>query len=286
MAYALLAIGVLALVLVVNAYWPVRREPMATLSFFAGWLCGELPLQNLVVTVVVAVVFGALGALGSWAGWLGLVLLVLAACGLVGLAVLGARATRVTMAALAATTGGEIALPAAPPPAAWGSWWRLSRAVPFAGRSVSVVRNLDYAGDGAAAHRLDVLSPRTPASGAPVMVYIHGGAWVIGDKREQGKPMMFELVSRGWVCVTINYRLSPKATWPEHIIDCKQALAWVKAHIAEYGGDPGFVAVSGGSAGGHLAALIALPMRSSGSLASRPPTPRSTPAFPTTASTR
>jgi len=113
MAYALLAIGVLALVLVVNAYWPVRREPMATLSFFAGWLCGELPLQNLVVTVVVAVVFGALGALGSWAGWLGLVLLVLAACGLVGLAVLGARATRVTMAALAATTGGEIALPAA-----------------------------------------------------------------------------------------------------------------------------------------------------------------------------
>jgi len=78
------------------------------------------------------------------------------------------------------------------------------------------------------------------------MVYIHGGAWVIGDKREQGKPMMFELVSRGWVCVTINYRLSPKATWPEHIIDCKQALAWVKAHIAEYGGDPGFVAVSGG----------------------------------------
>ena len=258
MAYALLAIGVLALVLVVNAYWPVRREPMATLSFFAGWLCGELPLQNLVVTVVVAVVFGALGALGSWAGWLGLVLLVLAACGLVGLAVLGARATRVTMAALAATTGGEIALPAAPPPAAWGSWWRLSRAVPFAGRSVSVVRNLDFAGDGAAAHRLDVLSPRTPASGAPVMVYIHGGAWVIGDKREQGKPMMFELVSRGWVCVTINYRLSPKATWPEHIIDCKQALAWVKAHIAEYGGDPGFVAVSGGSAGGHLAALIAL----------------------------
>ena len=77
------------------------------------------------------------------------------------------------------------------------------------------------------------------------MVYIHGGAWMIGDKREQGKPMMYELVARGWVCVAINYRLSPKATWPDHIVDAKRAVAWVKEHIAEYGGDPSFVAVSG-----------------------------------------
>ena len=90
------------------------------------------------------------------------------------------------------------------------------------------------------------------------MVYIHGGAWIIGDKREQGKPMMYELVARGWVCVAINYRLSPKATWPDHIVDAKRAVAWVKEHIAEYGGDPAFVAISGGSAGGHLCALLAL----------------------------
>jgi acetyl esterase/lipase len=90
------------------------------------------------------------------------------------------------------------------------------------------------------------------------MVYVHGGAWVMGDKREQGKPMMFELVTRGWVCVAVNYRLSPAATWPDHIVDVKRALAWVKEHIAGYGGDPGFVAISGGSAGGHLCALLAL----------------------------
>ena len=90
------------------------------------------------------------------------------------------------------------------------------------------------------------------------MVYVHGGGWVIGEKREQGKPMMFELVARGWVCVAINYRLSPKATWPDHIVDVKRALAWVKHHIADYGGDPGFIAISGGSAGGHLCALAAL----------------------------
>jgi acetyl esterase/lipase len=90
------------------------------------------------------------------------------------------------------------------------------------------------------------------------MVYVHGGGWVIGDKREQGKPMMFELVARGWVCVAINYRLSPKATWPDQIVDVKRAIAWVKEHIADYGGDPSFVAISGGSAGGHLCALAAL----------------------------
>ncbi len=90
------------------------------------------------------------------------------------------------------------------------------------------------------------------------MVYIHGGAWMIGEKREQGKPMMYELVARGWVCVAINYRLSPKATWPDHIVDAKRAVGWVKEHIGDYGGDPSFVAVSGGSAGGHLCALLAL----------------------------
>jgi len=54
------------------------------------------------------------------------------------------------------------------------------------------------------------------------------------------------------VCVPITYRLSPRAPFPDHIIDVKRAIAWVKEHIAEYGGDPGFVVLTGGSAGGHL----------------------------------
>jgi len=52
--------------------------------------------------------------------------------------------------------------------------------------------------------------------------------------------------------------VSPRHTWPDHIVDVKRALAWVKENIADYGGDPDFVAVSGGSAGGHLTALTAL----------------------------
>lgn len=69
---------------------------------------------------------------------------------------------------------------------------------------------------------------------------------------------MSHLAELGWICVAINYRHSPRNTWPDHIIDVKRALAWVKAHISEYGGDPDFIAITGGSAGGHLSSLAAL----------------------------
>jgi acetyl esterase/lipase len=91
-----------------------------------------------------------------------------------------------------------------------------------------------------------------------VLVHVHGGAWILGNKEQQARPLVYHLASLGWVCVSINYRLSPRSTYPDHIVDVKRALAWVKEHIAEYGGDPGFVAITGGSAGGHLAALAAL----------------------------
>ena len=58
--------------------------------------------------------------------------------------------------------------------------------------------------------------------------------------------------------MAINYRLSPQSDWPAALVDVKRAIAWVKENIAEYGGDPGFIAITGGSAGGHLSALAAL----------------------------
>jgi acetyl esterase/lipase len=69
---------------------------------------------------------------------------------------------------------------------------------------------------------------------------------------------MRELAARGWVCFNADYRLSPAATFPEHLVDVKSAIAWIRAHADEYGIDPEFVAITGGSAGGHLTALAAL----------------------------
>ncbi|MGE0215109.1 alpha/beta hydrolase [Mycolicibacterium sp.] len=93
---------------------------------------------------------------------------------------------------------------------------------------------------------------------APVLLQVPGGAWSIGMRRPQAYPLLSHLAEHGWVCVSIDYRVSPRHTWPDHIVDVKRALAWIKVHIAEYGGDPDFVAITGGSAGGHLSALAAL----------------------------
>jgi acetyl esterase/lipase len=108
--------------------------------------------------------------------------------------------------------------------------------------------------------KLDIRRPKNPIEKAPVLLQIHGGGWTYGygSKNEQGVPLTVEMAKRGWVSVSISYRLSPKATFPEHIIDCKRALCWVKEHIAEYGGDPDFIVATGGSAGGHLSSLLSL----------------------------
>ena len=249
-------VGALAVVL---AYRPIRREPFTVLGFTCGWIAGELAFQNIVWQLVATGLFIWAGALSNWAGWLGLAVAVAGWAGLVGLGVAGHRASRVTAAALAEVRTPAFPVPPTPTAPTWGRWWRVTRAIPLKSRAVRVTRGIDYWGDGHKRHRLDVYRSRlAPPGPAPVMVYVHGGAWMIGEKREQGKPMMYELVARGWVCVAINYGLSPKATWPAHIVDVKRAVAWVKEHIAEHGGDPSFVAISGGSAGGHLCALLAL----------------------------
>lgn len=110
------------------------------------------------------------------------------------------------------------------------------------------------------ANTLDIWRRRDlPRDGrAPVLVHIPGGGWVLGWRRGQAYPLLSYLAATGWVCVSIDYRVSPAHTWPDHIVDVKRALAWVKQNISAVGGDPNFVAVTGGSAGGHLAALAAL----------------------------
>lgn len=114
-------------------------------------------------------------------------------------------------------------------------------------------------GDAGVRNLLDVYQPEEPREGGfPVLLQVHGGAWMIGEKEQQGKPLMYHMAERGWICVAINYRLSPRAAFPAHIIDVKKAIAWIRKNIAEYGGNPDYIAITGGSAGGHLSSLAAL----------------------------
>jgi acetyl esterase/lipase len=124
------------------------------------------------------------------------------------------------------------------------------------------VRNVPFFEGDALELRLDVIRRRgvdhSATAKRPALIYVHGGGWVIDHKTRQGLPLMQRLASRGWVCFNIDYRLSPRATFPDHIVDVKRAIAWVREHAAEWGVDPDFIVIAGNSAGGHLASLAAL----------------------------
>lgn len=108
---------------------------------------------------------------------------------------------------------------------------------------------------------LDVHVPEKPAEGPlPVMFWIHGGGWQVGDKSDVGlKPKV--LTERGFVFVSTNYRLLPDVEMGVLIRDVAKALGWVRRNIAGYGGDPERIFVGGHSAGAQLAALLCIDER-------------------------
>jgi arylformamidase len=117
-----------------------------------------------------------------------------------------------------------------------------------------VKRNIPYVEKGDERQVLDVYAP-PKAKNLPVVFWIHGGGWQGGDKTDvQIKPQVF--ADKGFVFVSINYRLLPKVDMATIIRDVAKAVRWVHDHIAEYGGDPKRLFVMGHSAGAQLAALI------------------------------
>lgn len=256
MSWVLLLVGLLGVVHAVNALAPQKRPPVVFLwSFFASWLTIELVWHNLVVGVVVTALLVAGGALDDPAGVLGLALVAIALVILASIAWTTRRTVVSMHGALADLDPG----PEAP------RFPRRQIALPFLmGRrkGVQVQRNVTFARIGGRTLRLDVTVPSAPVPGGgarrPALMQIHGGAWVIGDKREQGLPLLGHMAAQGWVGFNVNYRLSPGVAFPDHLIDLKRGLAWIRAHADEYDVDPDFICVTGGSAGGHLTALMAL----------------------------
>ena len=90
----------------------------------------------------------------------------------------------------------------------------------------------------------------------PGVVVVHGGGWTGGDK-ESFRPITQKIAAKGFVAVTIEYRLAGEAPFPAALHDCKTAVRWVRAHAGEFGIDSQHIGTVGGSAGGHLVALLA-----------------------------
>jgi acetyl esterase/lipase len=127
-------------------------------------------------------------------------------------------------------------------------------------RGVRKRRGVVYHREGRLKLRLDVYRPAEARHGdpRPAVVQVHGGGWIAGSRLEQGIPLLNHLAANGWIGFNVDYRLSPRATLPDHVIDVKRAIAWVRANADELGVDPQRVCITGGSAGGHLTALAAL----------------------------
>lgn len=254
-SYGFLALALAGAWLTLNAHFPIRGS--ATLlfpSFLAGWVASELAVQHLALQLVVTAVFVNAGALDAWPGQVALGMTVLSWLGMIALALSGRRSGAVLeptlQQALAAHRLEPVTVPSAPR--------RLLAPLSKSDPEVRVHLDLRYAPGAGERHLLDVYVSKAPRTRAPVLLQIHGGGWFTGHKRQQALPLMLHMVRCGFVCVSANYRLSPKATFPEHLEDVKLALAWVREHVAEYGGDPDWIAITGGSAGGHLCALAAL----------------------------
>jgi acetyl esterase/lipase len=133
---------------------------------------------------------------------------------------------------------------------------------PAAPPAVHEVRDLPYH-EGPDAdphkHRLDLFLP-AGATKAPVVMWIHGGGWRLGDRwwyASVGR----RFAEEGVGFAAISYRLTPQVRHPGHVEDCARAFAWLKRNVARHGGDPQRLFVSGQSAGGHLSALLALDPR-------------------------
>ena len=245
--------------LTANAVRPLPGFRAGVPSFFTGWITNEMAPHWLAVTAADA-------ATHLTAKRRDPVALALAGASVVGLGYLIRLAQRDQQTAEDALTealGAEYAeqLDELPTPADLRTQWR-SLVNPFRTFRhprvpVRVERNIAF-GEAGRRNHLDIYRPAEDVEDAPVLLQVHGGAWILGQKEEQGIPLMQHLAAKGWVCVAINYRLSPRDAWPTQAVDVKKAIHWIRQHIASYGGDPDYIAITGGSAGGHLTALTAL----------------------------
>ncbi len=105
--------------------------------------------------------------------------------------------------------------------------------------------------------KLDLFRPRQNDQLHPGVVFVHGGGWRSGDKTHFQRQAVY-LASKGYVCICIEYRLSGEALFPAALEDAKCAVRWMRAHAERLHVDPDRIASAGGSAGGHLAAMLAV----------------------------
>ncbi len=244
-----LIVALLGVLAVANAAWPRRGPLLLVPSWALAFLTTDLAPFHFLLQLVLTAGFVAAGALASLPGKLALILLFVSAATLFILWLPNLEAKRIAADVADALHLDETeSMPRR----------LLLTPVRKTVDGVVVTRDVEYFRAAGRALKLDVYRSSLAADQRPALLYLHGGGWVVGDKANQGRPLCNHLASLGWVCLNANYRLSPAATYPDPVVDAKAAIAWLRDHADGYGVDPSFVAIAGGSAGAHIAAMAAL----------------------------
>lgn len=247
----LFVLSLLGLIGAINALRgpAIHRRPQYRPPWLPVLLTAEAVPVRVVVHAIAALLLIWAGALDRLAGRIGLILTLLTWLGYVAIQWRAAGTKRVMATALA-----EIGVDSTG--FAHIDWRRVLATYPYRlPKTVTRVEDVEYSPD----LHLDIYRRRDLADGVhPTLLYVHGGSWRGGNRRQQGRPLLHRLADAGWVAVSASYPLAPSATFPDQLIALKRALAWMRHEGSDYGIDPTFIAISGGSAGGHLAALTAL----------------------------
>jgi acetyl esterase/lipase len=214
--------------------------PAMAAAELAPWFLGGIGL--------VTGLFVAFGWTGGWAGLAGLLLMGVGASGFLLALLRSLRGRAAIVAGVWEVLGEEVGLPRIRPSS-------LLRASPALESGLELTTH-SYGPHGR--HRVDRVTAVGFTGPAPVLIHIHGGGWWRGHKSQQARPLLRHMARSGWVVLAATYRLSPEATFPDHLHDVERLIAWAKANADGLGIDAGFVAITGGSAGGHLAALAGL----------------------------
>src|SRR5215510_9111335 len=225
-----------------------RRSSPLRLSFWLGFLVNELPFVAFYVLGASTALAIAQKDIGNPVGWIGLGLAVLATAGLV---VVVLRATRTGPVVDEALIAAGLDRPAPRRLLLRIFFWPF--AVPHPG--IERVSNIAY-GDAGRANRLDVYRAKWRSGLGPTFVHLHGGAFRVGRKSREARPLFHRLAREGWICVSANYRL--RTRYEDQLEDVQKVLSWVRDHGSAYGADPNVVVLAGSSAGAHLAAMTAL----------------------------
>lgn len=128
---------------------------------------------------------------------------------------------------------------------------------------IRVERDIVYAKGGDTDLQLDLAMPKDGEGPFPTIICIHGGGWRGGNRGSLAKTIEV-LAGRGYVAVSISYRLVPKAMFPAQIEDCKAAVRWLRANAKKYKVDPDHIGAVGYSAGGHLVCLLGVTNKDDG----------------------